>query len=688
MFCKKVYPLLIGCLWLIVPGAFAQEQKIADSLSHIHQQNTRTGKEKYELLKELSFHEVRDLKKGLKYAEELISLSEQTGNDTYLRAGYFLKGTKKRMLGQLDEALEAYFKSAEIARKVNYRKGEGEAYSAIADAYAIADNPATAKYYYQKAITTLQQAQPLSQEDSVNLASVLSNAGDALLRIKNYDSALLYFNEAKTMFDRANHLSGKGYSIGNLGMVYASIGKNNLAEKNINEAIRILEQTQDYYPICVFLMAMADVYLDKKDTATALHYSSQSLRLAEQYGLKEQIRDANFKLSQIHERTGNPNDALRYYKRYIAYRDSINNLDAERNMANQRYDFEMAKKQTEVNALNREKQNEQKLTLSLGAILSLTVIILVILLKNNQTRQKAYRTLNFLKQETEREKAKAEDALLELQVTQKQLIQSAKMASLGELTAGIAHEIQNPLNFVNNFSELNLELLADLRQVIVQKLPPPDKAEAEEVLNSFADNLKKIGEHGRRADLIVKGMLQHSRISTGKKEPTDINAIADEYLRLSYHGLRAKDKTFSANFSVDFDETVGWINVVPQDLGRVLLNLFNNAFYAVNEKKKQVRTGFSPLVSVTTKRTGNKVQIAVKDNGIGIPHEVLDKIFQPFFSTKPAGEGTGLGLSLSYEIIKAHGGELKVETREGEFTEFIIHLPAAKDAPRIYDTLR
>jgi signal transduction histidine kinase/ketosteroid isomerase-like protein len=296
---------------------------------------------------------------------------------------------------------------------------------------------------------------------------------------------------------------------------------------------------------------------------------------------------------------------------------------------------------------------------------------------------------------------KAEEALAELQVTQKQLIQSEKMASLGELTAGIAHEIQNPLNFVNNFSEVSNELIVEIEEERAKKPETRDEKLVTEILIDIKQNLEKINHHGKRADAIVKGMLQHSRSSSGVKEPTDINALADEYLRLAYHGLRAKDKSFNATLKTDFDETIGNINVIPQDIGRVILNLITNAFYAVDEKKKQLElhtsgvsnlTGFQnlsglkpyePTVTVSTEAIlpppagggPRGVKISVKDNGPGIPQKVLDKIFQPFFTTKPTGQGTGLGLSLAYDIVKAHGGELKVATKEGEGTEFTIQLP-------------
>jgi signal transduction histidine kinase len=264
-----------------------------------------------------------------------------------------------------------------------------------------------------------------------------------------------------------------------------------------------------------------------------------------------------------------------------------------------------------------------------------------------------------------------------LKATQAQLIHSEKMASLGELTAGIAHEIQNPLNFINNFSEVNTELIDEI-------LSLPDINISEEIKLLFNDikaNNEKVIYHGKRADAIVKGMLQHSRTSSGQKELTDINELCDEYLRLSYHGLRAKEKGFNADFKADFDKSLSKVNVVQQDIGRVLLNLINNAFYSVKNAQPVKGEQYKPLVCITTRRintpSGAAAEIVVSDNGNGIPQNIIDKIFQPFFTTKPTGEGTGLGLSLSYDIIKTHGGELKVETSEGKGAAFIIHLPLA-----------
>jgi two-component system NtrC family sensor kinase len=262
--------------------------------------------------------------------------------------------------------------------------------------------------------------------------------------------------------------------------------------------------------------------------------------------------------------------------------------------------------------------------------------------------------------------------LFALRKTQRQLIQSEKMASLGELTAGVAHEIQNPLNFVNNFSDLNRELIDELRASLKRN----DMADALSIADDIQQNEEKVNQHGKRADFIVKGMLQHSRTSTGEKQLTNINILADEFFKLSYHGLRAKDKTFNAELITNFDENLPKVNIASQDMGRVLLNLFNNAFYAVNQQHNTAGAGFKPEVTVSTSTDKSNLVIKVKDNGNGIPDAIKDKIMQPFFTTKPTGEGTGLGLSLSYDIVvKGHGGNIQVNSKEGEGSEFIITIP-------------
>jgi signal transduction histidine kinase len=349
--------------------------------------------------------------------------------------------------------------------------------------------------------------------------------------------------------------------------------------------------------------------------------------------------------------------ALHFFKLASETRNKIygaGNIQILRDMIAQNED-----KQQAIEAARIENRNRIRLNTLLGSMFTLMVVA-ILLFRNNRIKQKA--------------KQKIENAFDQLKATQAQLIQSEKMASLGELTAGVAHEIQNPLNFVNNFSEVNQELLEELESERLKAKGDRDEKLQDDLLNDIKENELKISHHGKRADEIVKGMLQHSRSSTGQKELTDLNLLADEYLRLAYHGLRAKDKSFNADFHLEIDEKMPKIKVIPQDIGRVLLNLINNAFYAVNKKAKEHQEDYKPMVFVSTKKIGDKIEIRVKDNGHGIPEEIKDKIFQPFFTTKPTGSGTGLGLSLSYDIVKAHGGNLKIESIKDIRTEFIITL--------------
>src|ERR1700722_11122480 len=376
----------------------------------------------------------------------------------------------------------------------------------------------------------------------------------------------------------------------------------------------------------------------------------------------------------------NKTDSIaKYLSLTVAAKDSLFSRQKIIQIQSIAFDQQLREQET----VQQEKELKNKIAFY-SALVTIAIFIVIgfLLYRNNRLKQKANIILQNQKEEINIQKLKLEETLNNLRATQSQLIQSEKMASLGELTAGIAHEIQNPLNFVNNFSEVSNELIDEMKEEL-------SKGNYEDV-NAIADdvkqNLEKINHHGKRADAIVKGMLQHSRLSTGVKEPTGINALADEYLRLAYHGLRGKDNSLNVAMKTDFDNSIGKINIIPQDIGRVLFNLYNNAFYAVQQKQKettaQEMTSFQkmsflyePTISVSTKKSGNSIFITVSDNGNGIPQKVIDKIFQPFFTTKPTGQGTGLGLSLSYDIIKAHGGEIKVQTAEGEGTAFIIQLP-------------
>jgi len=412
-------------------------------------------------------------------------------------------------------------------------------------------------------------------------------------------------------------------------------------------------------------LGIAELFLQKNQFDSSLYYGHLAFEAFHRFQLPVyEMRAASF-LNVLFVKRNQTDSAYKYLTIVSRFRDSLFNQEKLRQVQNISLNEFLREKQIE-DAKEKARQEYETRLKFYGLIGGLIVLLSIafILYRNSRQKQKA----NVLLRE---QKSKVESSLSQLKLTQSQLIQSEKMASLGELTAGIAHEIQNPLNFVNNFSDVNKELLTEMNTEI-------DKGNYDEVktiAKDITENEEKINHHGKRADAIVRGMLQHSRAGSGQMEPTNINDLADEYLRLAFHGLRAKEKSFNTKFETDFDASNEKINVVPQDIGRVLLNLINNAFYAVSEKQNQNIPGYEPTIKVMTKKAGNKIEIAVADNGNGIRQKIQDKIFQPFFTTKPAGQGTGLGLSLAYDIVKAHGGEIVVNSREGTGSEFIVKLP-------------
>jgi two-component system NtrC family sensor kinase len=494
------------------------------------------------------------------------------------------------------------------------------------------------------------------------------NLGRSYLMINRLDSALMLENEAvelafKTGFKK---YLGQVYTI--IGGIYDRKNDKQRQKQYYYMAAQIAKEENNSINLSAAYFLLTNYYLAEAEKDSAIYYGMKDLEVLRQLG---SITGLTINFGTVYEniyhgyQLGNQQDSIFKYQgltliaKDSLYKNRIKNLTEFQNLT--------FKEQFRMQDLAKEKRLYQSRVRMYTLLGGLGVFLLIALLLYRNTRQ-------------QRKTNKAlETTLSDLKSTQSQLVQSEKMASLGELTAGIAHEIQNPLNFVNNFSEVSNELIDEMNM----ELDKGDINEAKAIAADVKQNLEKINHHGKRADAIVKGMLQHSRSSSGQKEPTNINALADEYLRLAYHGLRAKDKSFNAILKTDFDSSIGNINIIPQDIGRVILNLITNAFYAVDEKKKaslekssfeNLTSLYEPTVSVTTKKINNKVEIKVTDNGNGIPEKVLDKIFQPFFTTKPTGQGTGLGLSLSYDIVKAHGGELEVETKEGKGTIFTILL--------------
>lgn len=369
---RKASHLLIGFFCLIAQFVSGQNQKLADSLALIYNEGNIKGIVKLELLRNLSFNEMNDLELALKYADKLINLSEKQQNYLYQYRGYLQKGYIKRTMGDLDEALDAFINGVDASKKANYISGEGTAYGAIADIYIISKNYSNAILYYDKAIVFLRQS-----DDSVALATNILNAGDGYLVQQQYDSALLYFMESGIIFEQLNHQIGKAYNLGNIGMVYANIGENVLAEKNINEAIAILEKSGNFHPICFYLISMSDIYLEKEELPTALNYGARSLKLAEQYKLKQQISDANLKLSELYEKINNPEEAFKYYRNHIIYRDSVNNVETIQNMADQRTEFEVDLREKAIDLLEKSQSLDRTYIITALTLLILSVVLLL-----------------------------------------------------------------------------------------------------------------------------------------------------------------------------------------------------------------------------------------------------------------------------------------------------------------------
>jgi two-component system, NtrC family, sensor kinase len=481
------------------------------------------------------------------------------------------------------------------------------------------------------------------------------------LNLKKTDSALISIRKAYDQAMQSGYKRYVGSILLNMGRTYAVKGNISLANEYYRKSL-VVSAEQGYFRGVVassLLLADYDLKIGQRDSA--FFYIKKGLSTAVYLDAPGLLLRAYTALAGYYHSIGNNDSTLKYQALIIKINENLFNAKQQQQFQN--IDFDEQQRKQQIETAKKELRVKWRMY-SLLAGLFLIFSIAILLWRNSQHRKKANLLLS--KQKTE-----LESTLLSLKETQKQLIHSEKMASLGELTAGIAHEIQNPLNFVNNFSDVNKELADELTSA----LKDGNTQSAVEIAGHIKENEEKINHHGKRADAIVKGMLQHTRTSSGEKKLTDINALTDEYLRLAYHGFRAKDKSFNATVETNFDSSIGKINTVPQDIGRVILNMINNAFYAVGERQRAEGLGYEPTVTLSTGKVTDKLEIKVKDNGNGVSQKNLDKIFQPFFTTKPAGQGTGLGLSLAYDIVKAHGGEIKVETREGEGSEFVIQLP-------------
>lgn len=630
-----------------------------------------------------------------------VSLFRETGSKKELAWQLNSVGITQRVLGNYGDALEYMMESLKISRSIGDSNTTIEALLAIGFTYAFVemwddalkfqaqaldiyremnDSLGIARIYNDMGVTNMragklevaldQHKKALairlkSKEHYYTFASFLY-IGDLLEKLNRIPEAIQYyesaFNYTKFSSFRVSQIDA-GIS---LGRAYQKSQDYDKALNMLALAYEVALEMDDRSFQAQAALFKAKVYLAKENPRLALFWLHNAEKAAAESSLVY-LAEIYQSIGETYSKMGDFRNAYLNQLKYSRVKDSMdvaenlekiarlsNRLEFENKQAlqNQNHEKELILKQAEI---RREKVTRNFSLFGMFVAMVLMIIAFIRFVEKQKLNKKLSETLSDLKS------------------TQSQLIQREKMASLGELAAGISHEIQNPLNFVNNFSEVSRELISE----VFEELSKGNQQDAMNILEDVKENLDKINHHGKRADSIIKGMLQHSRSSSGTKEPTDINALADEFLRLAYHGLRARDKSFNALMKTDFDQKLGKVNVIPQDMGRVILNLITNAFYAANEKRITGKENYQPTVQVSTRKTKDKVMVLVQDNGNGIPQHVLGKIFQPFFTTKPAGEGTGLGLSMSYDIVtKGHGGELTVETSEGLGTTFTIVIPA------------
>lgn len=611
-----------------------------------------------------------DLENALKYANQGLELAEKINFEKGKSRCLNRIGAIYSRMGNHQKGLVILFEAISLSKKIGDEEGLARANINLGIIYGEQLDHRKAIEYHQEA---LRISKKINNQNLYNLA--LMNIGAEYVPLKLYDSAQFY---TKKSYDLA--LNNKSQEIDillyNLGNIYSK--KNNAKEalKYFWKSKQFSERTnnQRFLSQSNFMLSKTYQKLDKIDSA--IFFAKKSNLLALQTSNLELISESYGLLSALVEKF-NPKLSLEYFKKAAIAKDSLYNYD--KNLQIQKLTFQEKILNKDLEFAKKEFRNKQIIGLT-GTVLGIFLIISIALFFVNKNKTKAHKKLTAQKKEIENQKVELNASLEKLKLTQKQLVLQEKLASLGELTAGIAHEIQNPLNFVNNFSELSIELLEELKDFIEQS-HLKEQGNVSEILNELITNQQKINSHGNRASSIVKNMLEHSRGSKSENSEVNINKIADEYLHLSYHGMRAKDNTFNADFELNLEDNLPFVKGMSGDIGRVFLNIINNAFYAVNTRRKENKEpDYKPKVKVSSKWRPNKknglVEVRIEDNGNGIPHEIKEKVFQPFFTTKPSGDGTGLGLSLSREIIiNGHNGAIDIETEPGKGTVFIIQFP-------------
>jgi signal transduction histidine kinase len=625
---------------------------------------------------------------GINYEIETLNLIESLKNPKLKGLGYLILSYTTL---QFNRSIEYTLSGLHLLENIASDELLCEIYYALNGNYAIVLEDFQKRLEYAEKYWSVKKKLGSANPSAISLQDTivfLFEKAICLSNLKSFEEARIFLDslrdENKNAFWLAKYYDAEGQ--------YFEL-KGELKEAFVNylESYKLFNDNNWYQQTCYLAIYLAESYYKIQDYDNGLKFGLRGFELSLNQYAPLQIR-ASLILSKLYESKGEIRKAYDYLKISREIQEVFNQEDLKNRLASLEIQSVINKNKEDKAILEQQKlqqeqanQNQRRWLITIAAGLFLSLVVVYLLFRNNKNRQKANILLQKQKEEINLQKIKAENALSDLKSAEAQLIASEKLASLGALTAGIAHEIQNPLNFVNNFSEVNSELIDEMNEEIENG----NLEEIKVIAKDIKENEQKIIHHGKRAETIVKGMLLHSRGSSGHKEPVDINALCDEYLRLSYHGFRAKDKSFNVEYKTDFDPNLPKINVVPQDIGRVLLNLINNAFYAAPLPPeggfKDPNYIHKPLVVVKTSYLPpsggmrGAVCVSVSDNGPGIPSSIVDKIFQPFFTTKPTGQGTGLGLSLAYDMVKAHGGEIKVETKEGKGTTFTIELPITKN---------
>jgi signal transduction histidine kinase len=586
------------------------------------------------------------------------------------------QGSVHLYMGSYPNALEKFYASLKIAENIQDKETLGIVLNNMANLFYFQNKMKDAESYYIKTLALTKEI-----NDSVGLVYAYNNLGELYLKTRDYKKASEHLLLAAGMARQSGILEIELASGTALGQLYGELDSIELAGKYYEAVIQKANEFNDPLNHAKGLLGLAALKHKLGMENEALNLANLGIEYAVKIGQNQLCRDGHELLASIYEKMGNGMEALSHFRSFKLYADSLNNLESERAAATYEAEYAYSKKELQF---QRQAFQQRWIIFSAFAGVLLLGIIAIYINRNRNRLNKINHALVDKNLEIENKKVELENTVYQLTATQAQLIHAEKMASLGELTSGIAHEIQNPLNFVKNFSEVSIDLLGELKVELQKPVDEEVKEEQNAILLDVTQNLERILLHSNRADGIVKSMLYHSRTGSGKKEPAIINTLCLEFLKLSYHGMRAKESvdgkqlSFNSHYETDFSPEVGSVKVIPQDLGRVFLNLFNNAFYATSERYSKGEKDYEPMVKVITRREMNGVMIVVEDNGPGIPDKIREKIFQPFFTTKPTGSGTGLGLSISYDIItKGHGGKLEVDSEPGKYTRFTLYIPDA-----------